>query len=115
MPFLIGAGMWTKSVAARALGLKQLGFLAAITFSSSARSSDIRLGYFPNVTHAQALYARGTGYFETNANLRIAWTSFSAGPTVIEALFSDAIDASYVGPNPAINGYLRSHGDKFAI
>ena len=76
---------------------------------------EIRLGYFPNITHAQALYARATGYYETNAALRIKWVSFNAGPTAIEAVFSDAIDATYVGPNPAITGFLRSHGEKFAI
>ena len=77
--------------------------------------ADLRLGFFPNITHSQALYARGTGIFEKETGLKIAWTSFNAGPSAIEALFSDAIDATYVGPSPTINGYIRSHGSKFVI
>jgi NitT/TauT family transport system substrate-binding protein len=75
----------------------------------------LRLGHFPNITHAQALYARAGGQFEQKIGVPIIWTSFNAGPTAIESLFSDAIDAAFVGPNPAINGYIRSKGEKFVI
>ncbi len=73
----------------------------------------LRLGFFPNITHAQALYARATGMFEKN--LPIQWTSFNAGPTAIEALFAGEIDAAFIGPGPTINGYVKSHGEKFVI
>jgi NitT/TauT family transport system substrate-binding protein len=73
------------------------------------------LGHFPNLTHAQALYARATGKFEKAIGIPIKWISFNAGPSVIEALFSDSVDVSFVGPNPAINGYLKSRGAKFVI
>jgi NitT/TauT family transport system substrate-binding protein len=33
----------------------------------------------------------------------------------MEALFAGALDACYVGPAPAINGYLRSHGEALVI
>src|SRR5690349_11221118 len=75
----------------------------------------IRLGYFPNITHAQALYARATGEFQRKTGVRIEWVSFNAGPTAIESLFADAVDATFVGPSPTINGYLRSRGEKFVI
>jgi NitT/TauT family transport system substrate-binding protein len=78
-------------------------------------ASELRLGYFPNLTHAQALYARATGEFETNTGVRIKWTAFNAGPTAIESLFTDAIDATFVGPSPTINGYIKSRGEKFVI
>jgi NitT/TauT family transport system substrate-binding protein len=73
----------------------------------------LRLGFFPNITHAQALYARATGLFEKK--LPIRWTAFNAGPTAVEALFTDDIDAAFIGPGPTINGYVRSHGEKFVI
>jgi len=73
----------------------------------------LRLGFFPNITHAQALYARATGLFAKTVPVR--WTVFNAGPTAIEAMFADEIDATYIGPGPAINGYVKSHGDKFVI
>ncbi|MDB6057349.1 MAG: transporter, substrate-binding protein [Verrucomicrobiales bacterium] len=77
-------------------------------------SAQIRLGFFPNITHAQALYAKATRYLETNG-VEVKWQAFNAGPTAIEALFSDAIDATYIGPSPTINGYVKSHGEKFVI
>ena len=43
------------------------------------------------------------------------WTSFNAGPSAIEALFAGAVDMTYVGPNPAINGYVRSNGDALRV
>lgn len=76
---------------------------------------EVRLGHFPNITHAQAIYARAGGQFEQKLGVPIKWTSFNAGPTAIEAIFTDAIDATFVGPSPAINGYIRSKGEKFVI
>jgi NitT/TauT family transport system substrate-binding protein len=48
-------------------------------------------------------------------NAKIEWQSFNAGPSAIEALFAGAIDMTYVGPNPAINGYVRSNGEALRI
>lgn len=77
----------------------------------------IRVGYFPNVTHAPALIARATQHFESQMgeNIKIEWKSFNAGPEAIEALFAGALDILYVGPNPAVNGYVRSRGDALRI
>src|SRR5687767_11466059 len=67
----------------------------------------LRLGYFPNVTHAPAIVGVATGAFEAalgdRVNLETA--TFNAGTEAIEALFGEAIDASFIGPNPAINGF----------
>src|SRR5665213_1615888 len=89
-----------------------------LCFAISARAGNerpvpLRLGFFPNITHAQALYARATGLFEKN--FPIQWTAFNAGPTAIEALFAGEIDAAFIGPGPTINGYVKSHGEKFVI
>ena len=105
---------WIK--AARS-GLKWLGLAALAGRVSGAEpaSAVLRLGYFPNLTHAQALYARATGEFEKQAGVRIEWTAFNAGPTAIESLFTDAIDATFLGPSPTINGHIKSRGEKFVI
>jgi NitT/TauT family transport system substrate-binding protein len=87
-----------------------LAFLSHV----SVHGAEIRLGFFPNITHAQALYAKATRFLETNG-LQVHWQTFNAGPTAIEALFSDAVDATYVGPSPTINGYIKSHGEKFVV
>ncbi len=84
----------------------------------NARAADagqLRLGHFPNLTHAQALYARAQGQFEKAVGVPIRWTTFNAGPSAIEALFSDAVDMTFIGPSPAINGHIKSKGAKFVI
>ncbi len=77
----------------------------------------IRVGAFPNITHAQAMVGKANGWFDRamGPQVRIQWTSFNAGPSAIEALFAGAIDMTYVGPNPAINGYVRSNGDALRV
>ena len=72
----------------------------------------VRVGYFPNISHSQAMIGKGNGWFEKKlgAGARIEWKGFNAGPSAIEALFANAIDMTYIGPNPAITGYVRSRG-----
>src|SRR5690242_6210192 len=90
-------------------------FSLGLVFASAAAPQQLRIGHFPNLTHAQAVYARATGEFEKTTGVSIRWVSFNAGPSAIEAIFSDAVDLTFVGPNPAINGFLKSHGRKFVI
>jgi NitT/TauT family transport system substrate-binding protein len=92
-----------------------LGAIALSNRGIAAEAQELRLGHFPNITHAQAVLARATGEFQKQVGVPIRWTSFNAGPTAIEALFTDAIDATFVGPSPAINGFIRSRGEKFMV
>ncbi len=82
-----------------------------------AQTKEIRVGYFPNVTHAPALIARARGHFEKKFgnDVTIQWKTFNAGPEAMEALFAGALDILYVGPNPAINGYVRSKGEVLRV
>jgi len=77
----------------------------------------IRVGAFPNITHAQAMVGKANGWFEKalGPGVKIKWTSFSAGPSAIEALFAGAIDMAYIGPNPTISGYVRSEGEALRV
>jgi len=98
------------------LGAVALGALSLFPRAAlAAEAKELRLGHFPNLTHAQAVYARAGGQFQEKVGIPIRWTSFNAGPTAIEALFTGAIDATFVGPNPAITGFLRSKGESFVI
>jgi len=92
-----------------------LQLLALLFCPIKAPASELRLGYFPNITHAQALYARATGDFEKQTGVTIKWTAFNAGPSAIESLFANAVDATFVGPNPTINGHLKSKGLSFVV
>jgi NitT/TauT family transport system substrate-binding protein len=77
----------------------------------------IRVGAFPNITHAQPMIGKANGSFEKalGPTVKIQWTSFNAGPAAMEALFAGAIDITYVGPNPAITAYLRSQGEALRV
>jgi NitT/TauT family transport system substrate-binding protein len=77
----------------------------------------MRVGYFPNITHSQALIGLARGDFQQALGdaVTIEATSFNAGPSVIEALFAGQIDLAYIGPNPAINGYVQSKGEALRI
>ena len=84
--------------------------------SATGEASAIRLGYFPNITHAPALIGVNKGFFqEALGTTKLEEKTFNAGPAAIEALFSGAIDAAYLGPNPAINGWAQSKGTGLKI
>ena len=99
------------------------GIVAAALFVGCEKAPDtapdgrpiLRVGFFPNITHAPALVGYhetatkgAAGWFEKRTGAKIEWYPFNAGPSAIEALFTGAIDATYVGPSPVINGYTRS-------
>jgi NitT/TauT family transport system substrate-binding protein len=86
-------------------------------YSQGTEKKILRLGYFPNINHAQAVIGIGNGDFqkELGDNIEIKSFVFNAGPSAIEALFARQIDAAYVGPNPAINGYIVSGGKNVRI
>ncbi|MCF6157565.1 MAG: ABC transporter substrate-binding protein [wastewater metagenome] len=96
-----------------------LFFLIISGFACSRRTdtSTIRVGYFPNITHAQAVLGLSDGTFASHLGpgIKIEATIFNAGPSIIEAVFSGDIDIAYVGPSPAINGYVRSGGKAFKM
>jgi NitT/TauT family transport system substrate-binding protein len=77
----------------------------------------LRLAFFPNVTHAVALVGTGNGTFAKalGSKVKIEEQSYNAGPAEIEALFGDQVDIGYIGPGPAVNGFLKSHGKALQI
>jgi NitT/TauT family transport system substrate-binding protein len=102
------------------------GFMLLLLFSlvlgacgNSATSSanqgngpiTVHLAYFPNLTHAVALVGVAHGTFQQAIGPNhLATTTFNAGPDLINALLAGSIDIGFVGPNPAINGYIASNG-----
>jgi len=106
-----------------ALGL--IGASAYFTFRKPAPDDGrltVRIGHFPNVTHAQALVAhhlsrQGKGWFEERLgpDVKVEWYVYNAGPSATEAIFANSVDLTYVGPSPAINAYARSHGAEIRI
>jgi NitT/TauT family transport system substrate-binding protein len=103
----------------RRLGYALLWFYAATFLRGGVR---LRVGYFPNITHAQALVARamaaeGHGWFEQRLgpDVQLEWFAYNAGPSAMEAIFARSIDLTYVGPSPAINAFVKSEGEEIRI
>ncbi|WP_291982549.1 ABC transporter substrate-binding protein [Luteitalea sp.] len=83
--------------------------------SSSAPASDgsvtVTVAHLPNLTNATALVAVADGRLRTAlAPHTLDVTPFSAGPQLIEALLAGEVDIAYVGPSPALNGFVKSRG-----
>jgi NitT/TauT family transport system substrate-binding protein len=90
--------------------------LALIVPAKGAENAVLRVGHFPNITHAQALVAhnlsrQGKGWFEERLGpgTKIEWFVYNAGPSAMEAIFARSIDLTYVGPGPALNAYTKSN------
>ena len=104
------------ATAAGMLGLAGLAGCSSGSSSGSDGSATLRLGYFPNVTHAVPLVGIGTGrYAKALGSTSLRTTSFNAGPDAVTALLSGSIDAAYVGPNPTVNAWAQSHGSAVQV
>ncbi|MDQ0925427.1 NitT/TauT family transport system substrate-binding protein [Pseudarthrobacter sp. W1I19] len=86
------------------------------TAPSGNPAAELKLGYFGNVTHAPALVGVSQGYIADElGDTKLTTQVFNAGPAAIEALNAGAIDATYIGPNPAINSFVKSGGESINI
>ncbi len=84
--------------------------------AGSSAADTLRLGYFPNVTHAAAVLGVKDGTFQQAlGDTKLETSTFNAGPAATEALLSGAIDATFIGPNPAINSFAKSNGEAIRI
>ncbi len=81
--------------------------------TGETEDTEVRIAYFPNITHAQALVMKNSQTLETalGDGYDVSWTSFTAGSSEVEALFAEEIDIGYIGPVPAINANVKSGGD----
>ena len=77
----------------------------------------VRIGFFANINHAQAVIGLGRGDFQKifGDNVEVKTQIFNAGPAAIEGLLANQMDVIFVGPGPAINGYVRSDGQALRV
>ena len=90
--------------------------------SGTSNADSLKIGYFPNLNHAQAVIGLNNGDFKkviendnNLGNISLKETAFTSGPSAIEALYAGQIDVAYVGPNPTINGYIISGGEGLQV
>ena len=88
----------------------------------NAKADVLKIGYFPNLNHAQAIIGLNNEDFrqiiendKNLGNISLKGIVFTSGPSAIEALYAGQIDVAYVGPNPTINGYIVSGGDGLRV
>jgi NitT/TauT family transport system substrate-binding protein len=86
------------------------------------RETVVRIGHFPNITHAQGVIAhglsrKGKGWFEERLGpgVKVEWYVYNAGPTAMETIFAGSLDVTYVGPNPSLNAYMKSRGEEIRV
>jgi NitT/TauT family transport system substrate-binding protein len=110
---LVGGGV---AVASAVSGNNAAAPAASAEAPAGNAAVELKLGYFGNVTHAPALVGVSGGYIagELGAT-KLSTQVFNAGPAAIEALNAGAIDATYIGPNPAINSFVKSGGESVNI
>ncbi|MFJ8581672.1 ABC transporter substrate-binding protein [Micromonospora sp. NPDC093277] len=113
----------------RLLSVATLAVVGAATLGTTAACGDdtdaaggsgpvtLRLGYFPNITHAPAVVGVEKGIFteKLGSGVKLDTKTFNAGPAAIEALFSGALDATYIGPNPTVNAFSKSKGEAVRV
>src|SRR5690349_19954665 len=82
----------------------------------------LRVGHFPNITHAQALVARqmateGKDWFaeRLGPGVEIQWYVYNAGPSVMEAIFANSIDLTYIGTSPVLTAYDKSRVEEIHV
>lgn len=106
----------------RLLILATLSLVGTHAPAFAQQSTTVRVGHFPNITHVQALVARGferqgRSWFgeRLGPGVKIEWYAYNAGPSAMEAIFANSLDLTYVGPNPALNAYARSRGAEVRV
>lgn len=108
---LIGAGAAVASSLSRSPETAP-----AAAGADTGPATELRLGYFGNITHGPALVGVNKGFIAKElGQTKLSTQVFNAGPAAIEALNAGAIDATFIGPNPAINSYVKSHGESISI
>jgi NitT/TauT family transport system substrate-binding protein len=107
---LLGASAAVATTAAQSTGT------ATANTAATTPAAELKLGYFGNITHAAALVGVNEGFIGKNlGSTKLSTQVFNAGPAAIEALNAGAIDAAYIGPNPAINSFVKSNGESISI
>ena len=110
--------MKTRSIIfASIVGIILLSVLGISLNSEDSHDNKLRIAYFPNIGHAIPIVGIEKGFFETSVGntTKIETRVFDSGPQAIESLFANSIDLAYVGPGPAINGFLNSENHNVKI
>jgi NitT/TauT family transport system substrate-binding protein len=111
--------MKTRSViSAGIIGIVLLSILGITqNYNDTTHENKIRIAYFSNIGHVIPIVGIENHFFENSIGnkTQIKTRVFDSGPQAIESLFANSIDVAYVGPGPAINGFLNSNNHNVKI
>ncbi len=111
-PLVLAAALLVTALLVSVAGCSRAAEAPAATPpASTSPAAELRLGYFPNITHAPALIGVEKGFFarELGATTLTPQT-FNAGPEEVAALLGGSLDAAFIGSSPAINAFAKSNG-----
>jgi NitT/TauT family transport system substrate-binding protein len=121
-PLGAAGGQAVRRILSLAIAAATLVLMACGQAVSSAAPGDdqaltLRLGYFPNLTHAPALAGLKKGFFATalGGKVTIETHTFNAGGDAVTAILSNSIDTTFVGPSPTTNAFVQSHGEAIRV
>ncbi|MFB7173129.1 ABC transporter substrate-binding protein [Streptomyces sp. NPDC056254] len=115
LPLLIGA-LASCGYGSQAEDKGEGGADPAAANGRKLSASEVRIGYFPNLTHATALVGLQEGLIGKElGGTRIKPQTFNAGPSAVEALNGGSLDIGFIGPSPSINAYVKSKGSNLRI
>lgn len=103
-----------------ASGAIVIALIATVFYSANPNSTHenrIRVAFLANVGHAIPIIGSEKGFFQDalGDQVKIETSVFDSGPQIIESMFSKSVDLAYVGPGPALNGFLKTNGQGIKI
>lgn len=115
-------GRRPRRLALAAVSVLVLGLTAACSGDAdsstggagSGEGVEVRLGYFPNLTHATPLVGLSQSFYEdalAEDGATLVAQDFNSGTDTIEALLGGGLDATYIGPSPAVTAFAQSNGE----
>ncbi|MDQ3785692.1 MAG: ABC transporter substrate-binding protein [Actinomycetota bacterium] len=116
---------WTHRLSVLGAALLAISALTACSRAQTASSgntgggtaaAEVRLGYFPNVTHASAIIGVDKGFFAGElGNTKLTTQTFNAGGDEVNALLGGSLDFGFIGSGPAINAFAKSKGEAIRV
>jgi NitT/TauT family transport system substrate-binding protein len=102
----------TKLLALGLVAVLATLFAATLPATAAKKQSEpvtLRLGYFPNVTHASAIVGVESGIFKKKlgSNVNLDLKTFNSGTEALQAFQAEALDASFIGPSPTITAWTK--------
>ena len=107
-----------RTLAGAAAVVLAAGVASCSNAGSSGQGAEVRLGYFPNLTHATALVGLHRGYYRDELaadGATLVAQDFNSGTDTIEALLGGGLDATYIGPSPTVTAFAESNGEQVRV